>query len=26
VDLYAGIAMLVFGGFLLLLAKRGRRA
>jgi hypothetical protein len=26
VDLYTGIAMLVFGGFLLLLANRGRRA
>ena len=26
VDLYTGLAMLAFGGFLLLLAKRGRRA
>lgn len=26
VDLYAGVAMLVFGGFLLLLASRSRRA
>jgi hypothetical protein len=26
VDLYAGAAMLAFGGFLLLLAGRGRRA
>jgi hypothetical protein len=26
VDLYTGIAMLVFGGFLLLLANRSRRA
>jgi hypothetical protein len=26
VDLYTGIAMLAFGGFLLLLANRGRRA
>jgi len=26
VDLYAGLAMLLFGGFLLLLARRSRRA
>jgi hypothetical protein len=26
VDLYSGVAMLVFGAFLLLLAHRGRRA
>ncbi len=26
VDLYAGLAMLVFGGFLLALARRGRKA
>jgi hypothetical protein len=25
VDLYAGVVMLVFGAFLLLLARRGRR-
>jgi len=26
VDLYTGLVMLVFGGFLLLLAQRGRQA
>ncbi|MDE3199050.1 MAG: hypothetical protein KGN84_22060 [Acidobacteriota bacterium] len=26
IDLYTGIAMLLFGGFLLLLAKRSRKA